>query len=268
MRIYFNPVYRLLYNQSMRNFPLSVLFLLLASGTALAAQHHTRIVQENAPAVVAVNVAKKDGSTFTGTGFFLTQDGLLATNRHVCEDSLYLNITSQQGIVSGEAQIIAVAQNVDLALLKIQAQNLPTVKINASDPVLPGQDITVIGNPRRLQNTVTAGLISQVRQKADGIIWYQISAPISPSSSGSPVFNEEGEVIAVAFASLNGENNQNLNFAIPADYLLQLVHAAGYQLPPQEIKTTPPLPQPTANPFIRHVQKSWAILLRLLGRDK
>lgn len=252
----------------MENRIYAICLLLLGGALPLAADDsRVRIAEENAPAVVAVNVAKTDGSTFTGTGFFLTQDGLLATNRHVCENALYINITSSEGIVSAEAKTVAVAQNVDLALLKIPAKHLPTVKINASSPVLPGQDITVIGNPRRLHNTVSAGLVSQVRQKADGIIWYQISAPISPSSSGSPVFNTAGEVIAVAFASLNGENNQNLNFAIPADYLVQLVNATGYELPSAPPVPSSPLEQPR-HPFIRHVQRSWEILLSLLGAER
>ena len=234
---------------------------------ARAGQHHIRVAQDNTPSVVAINVAKTDGSTFTGTGFFLTPDGLIATNRHVCENSLYINITDWQGTVSAEAEIVAVAENVDLALLKIQAQNLPPVKLNVSAPVLTGQDITVIGNPRRLQNTVSAGIISQVRQKADGIVWYQISAPISPSSSGSPVFNTDGEVIAIAFASLAGDNNQNLNFALPADYLLQLARVSGYQLPAEQVQPAPVVQTP-GNPFIRHVKKSWKILLNLLGREQ
>ena len=249
----------------MRKFWATVFFIIATAGISAAEPHHVRIAQENTPTVVAVNVAKTDGSTFTGTGFFLTPDGLIATNRHVCEKALYINITDYQGTVSGEAKVVAVAQNVDLALLKIEAENLPTVHLNVSAPVLPGQDITVIGNPRRLQNTVSAGLISQVRQKADGIIWYQISAPISPSSSGSPVFNTDGDVIAVAFSSLKGEYNQNLNFAVPADYLLQLVTATGHQLPARRVspENTPVL---SDNPFIRHVQKSWQALLRLVGR--
>lgn len=265
MRIYFNLLSILLYNQGMAKYFTSLFFMLVAVGFLSAEEHHIRIARENTPTVVAVNVAKKDGSTFTGTGFFLTPDGLLATNRHVCEDSLYVNITDYQGTVSGEAKIVAVAQNVDLALLKIEAQNLPTVRLDATSPVLPGQDITVIGNPRRLQNTISAGLVSQVRQKADGIIWYQISAPISPSSSGSPVFNTDGEVIAVAFASLKGEDNQNLNFAVPADYLLQLVTATGYRLPPPPAPRPDNTPKVSANPLVRHVQKSWNILKRLLG---
>lgn len=236
------------------------LFLCLFNPFTLAAQNnHVRIAEESAPAVVAVNVVKKDGSTFTGTGFVLTPDGLIATSRHVAQDSLYINITFNNGAVSGEAIPVASAGNVDLALLKIQARNLPYIRLGNSDFVLPGQTITVIGNPRRLQNTISSGLISQVRKKADGIIWHQISAPISPSSSGSPVFNANGEVISIAFASYKGEGNQNLNFSVPSNYLLELIAAAGYQLP----QTEEFHPANTENPIWAHIKKSWEILKRL-----
>lgn len=244
------------------------LALLLAFGPARAENDHVRIVRENAAAVVAVNVVKADGSTFTGTGFVLTQDGLIATSRHVSDDSLFINITFNNGAVSGEAQTVAAAGNVDLSLLKIEALNLPTVTLGDSSAVLPGQPITVIGNPRRLQNTVTSGIISQVRQKSDGILWHQISAPISPSSSGSPVFNAAGEVISVAFASYQGEGNQNLNFAVPSNYLTQLVQAAGFMLPSKDTEQPPTFqPTKTENAFVRHIKKSWEILQRLLGRS-
>lgn len=240
---------------------------------ALAAWAETsriRIVRENAPAVVAINVLKDDGSTFTGTGFVLTPDGLIATSRHVSDHSLFINITFNDGKVSGEAKIVANAENVDLALLKIEAQNLPTVEVTSSAGVQPGESITVIGNPRRLQNTVSSGLISQVRRKANGVIWHQISAPISPSSSGSPVFNRDGKVISVAFASYPGENNQNLNFSVPSDYLRQLVTAAGYRLPlsaEEQQALLAATPKETENAFVRHVKKSWEILKRLFNRS-
>lgn len=185
--------------------------LICFTAPGLAAKTHVQIAEENAKNVVAVNVAKNDGTTFTGTGFVVHPDGLIATSRHVADNALYMNVTFNTGAVSGEAKLVAQATDVDLALLKIQAANLPTAVIGNSDTVLPGQIITVIGNPRRLQNTVSSGLISQVRQKANGVLWHQISAPISPSSSGSPVFNENGEVISVAFGSYKGEGNQNLN---------------------------------------------------------
>ena len=222
---------------------------------------HIRIARDNSPAVVAVNVAKKDGSTFTGTGFVVTPDGLIATNKHVVQDAVFTNITFNTGVVSGEAIKMAEADKVDLLLLKIEARNLPYASLGDSDTVLPGQTITVIGNPRRLQNTISSGLISQVRQKEDGTLWHQISAPISPSSSGSPVFNAKGEVVSVAFASYTGEGDQNLNFAVPVNYLRELITEAGFALP-QTVPSEPISVQ--ENPIWAHLKKAWTILMRLI----
>lgn len=234
----------------------------LFTGVAVCAQEHNhiQIARENMPAVVTVNMLKKDGSTHTATGFVLTENGTIATNRHVLQDVLYLNITFNNGAVSGEAVPLTHSETVDLALLQIQAQHLPYVTLGNSDAVQPGQTITVIGNPRRLQNTVTSGIISQVRLQKNGALWFQISAPISPSSSGSPVFNERGEVIAIAFASLNGPENQNLNFSVPVNYLKTLLQKQG--IPFSDTPATPT----AENPFVRHVQKSWQILKRLIDR--
>lgn len=243
------------------------LIALLCCLSARAENDHVRIARDNAPAVVAVNTVRKDGSTFTGTGFVLTPDGLIATSRHVSDDTLYINITFNNGAVSSEAVTVLSAGDVDLSLLKIQALNLPTVRLADSDEVQTGQPITVIGNPRRLQNTVTSGLISQVRKKSNGVIWHQISAPISPSSSGSPVFNADGEVISVAFASYAGDGNQNLNFAVPSNYLAKLVRLAGYSLPQKDDEAPTQQPPQTDNAFTAHIKKAWAILKRLLRAD-
>ena len=221
---------------------------------------HVHIAQQNMPAVVAVNILKKDGSAYTATGFVLTENGVIATNRHVLQDALYLNITFDNGTVSGEAVPLAQSQTTDLALLQIQAQHLPCTKLGNSDSVRPGQTITVIGNPRRLQNTVTSGIISQVRLQKDGTLWFQISAPISPSSSGSPVFDAQGEVIAIAFAGLNDPENQNLNFAIPVNYLKEMLQQQGITF-----LNMAAIPH-SGNPLVRHIQKSWQILKHLVNR--
>ncbi len=247
----------------MRNF--FCLLIALTLVWPVYAKTHVEIAEENSPAIVAVNVLKKDGTTFNGTGFVVTQDGIIATSRHVVEGAMYLNVTFNTGAVSGEAKPFVQAGEVDLALIKIEAKNLPTVSLGNSDYVLPGEEITVIGNPRRLQNTVTSGLISQVRKKSDGIIWHQISAPISPSSSGSPVFNKEGHVISVAFSSYKGEGNQNLNFSVPSNYLIKLLNAKNY-FPPvvsagQKEDTSSVWGKITA-----HISKAWEMVCRPFQR--
>lgn len=249
----------------MKRFWLSCLCIGISSGLFSAEEsRRVRIARENAPAVVAINVLYPSAATFTGTGFVLTPEGLIATNRHVIEGASYVNVTFSDGTISAEAVPVSAASQVDLALLKIPAKHLRTVKVVSSADVEAGQSITVIGNPRRLQNTVSSGLISQVRKKPDGTLWHQISAPISPSSSGSPVFNRQGEVISIAFASYAGENNQNLNFAVPSDYLLQLVRESGYTLPPTA--STAAQAAPASNALVRHIQKAWAILRQMISR--
>lgn len=219
---------------------------------------HIYIAQRNMPAIVQVNVLDKDGTTSSATGFIVNSEGLIVTNRHVLQNALYANVTFSNGVTSGQAVILAQAPTLDLALLKIEALNLPHVILAKDDNVLVGQTITVIGNPRRLQNTVTSGIISQLRKQQDGTLWHQISAPISPSSSGSPVFNEKGEVISVAFASISGEGNQNLNFAIPIQYVKELAATQG-------VSVAEAFPD-TQYSFTQHIKKSWEILKRLLRR--
>lgn len=226
------------------------------------AQHdHVQIAQQNMPAVVLVNVMHKDGSTSSGTGFVITQDGLIVTASHVLKDAIFTNITFPNSTVSGEAITLAEHPQADLALLKIEARHLPTVTLATDDTVLPGQTITVIGNPRRLQNTVTSGLISQIRPRPDGSVWLQISAPISPRSSGSPVFNRNGEVIGMAVASVAGEGNQNLNFALPAAEIKNLLTQEGLSVPARPAK-------PSGNALVRHLKKSWEITKRLFSKWK
>lgn len=247
---------------------LTYLLLLVFTWPAYS-KTHVEIAEENSPSIVAINVLKKDGTTFTGTGFVVSQDGVIATSRHVTDDALYVNVTFNTGAMSGQANLLGQAKEVDLAIIQIGAKNLPTVTLGDSDYVLPGQDITVIGNPRRLQNTVSSGLISQVRKKSDGIIWHQISAPISPSSSGSPVFDTQGNVISIAFSSYKGEGNQNLNFAVPSNYLIKLLNAHGYYptvISPED--TTSPEESSWWSKFVAHIKKSWEMLCRLFSRHR
>lgn len=231
----------------------------LCMGSAkLHAQHnHVEIARQNMPAVVTVNVLQKDGETFSGTGFIAAENGVIVTSRHMLDDALYINITFPNAITSGEARILAQHPQIDLAVLQIAARHLPTVTLGDERTVQPGETITVIGNPRRLQNTVTSGLVSQIRSQKDGSVWLQISAPISPSSSGSPVFDRRGKVIGMAFASFTGEGNQNLNFALSVSEIKKILDQAQIALPAAN-------EMPVQNSFLRHIQKSWQITKRLL----
>jgi len=249
-----------------QTFILIILFLSAFMPSAAAQKTRTQIAQEAADTIVSVNIVKQDGAIKSATGFIVNPNGVIATAKHAVKDARLINLTFKNGAVSDEAKVIALAdlKDVDLALIKITAFNLPIVVFGDSGKVQVGEDITVIGNPRRLQNTVTNGLISQLRLVNDGVVWQQISAPISPSSSGSPVFNVRGEVIGVALSSLQGADNQNLNFSVPSNYLIELMAQNGFTA--ARAKTTKvqyAQNKKTLGIYGRiagHIQKSWRIL--------
>ena len=241
------------------------LFLTLLTLSAFTQDKtHTQIAELYGDAIVSVNVVKKDGAAYSGTGFIIHTDGIIATAGHVIKDAVAINFTFKNGIVSKEAKILAVSkeETIDLALLEIPQINLPYVVLGNSDEVRAGEEITVIGNPRRLQNTITNGLISQLRQVSPEVVWQQISAPISPSSSGSPVFNKKGEVIGIAMSSLKGEENQNINFSVPSKYLIQLMRQNNINLDTE----SKPAKQKISllDKITNYLAKAWQILKELL----
>ena len=115
----------------------------------------------------------------------------------------------------------------DLALLRLQDAQAPALALGESSEVAVGDEIFAVGNPRGLEGTFSAGIISGIRRVGQDTL-LQVTAPISPGSSGGPILNGRGEVIGVAVASFTG--GQNLNFAVPADYLKALISR------PQQLK--------------------------------
>ena len=177
------------------------------------------IVDATATAIVRIEAGKQ-----VGTGFVVDKAGLIATNLHV--------IAGQPSITVGlykdpaEYPVTAVAgidKGHDLALIWIKPKKpLNVVRLGDSNAVSAGDSVVVIGNPLGFfDHTVSAGLISQVRPLSPDLTILQISAPISPGSSGGPLFNQFGEVIGVATAIVGSDHDgaQNINLAVPANYL-------------------------------------------------
>jgi hypothetical protein len=115
----------------------------------------------------------------------------------------------------------------DLVVLRVEADAAKPITMGDSDQVHIGEPIVVVGNPQGLEQTVSNGLVSGIRE-ADGRKLFQISAPISEGSSGSPVFNDRGEVIGLVVSSL--ESGQNLNFAVPFNYAKPLLSSTAENL--------------------------------------
>ena len=185
------------------------------------------ILASNSKAI-AVIVAASSESTKLGTGFLVGNHGLLLTNLHVVEGTTAVGIKlSGTGAVTLITKVRGYDLDNDLAVLEADGVDTRPVTLGDSDKVAAGQPVVVVGNPEGLEQTVSNGLVSAIRE-LNGRRLFQISAPISSGSSGSPVFNDHGEVIGVVVSSIEG--GQNLNFAVPINYAKPLLKAGTEQL--------------------------------------
>lgn len=154
-----------------------------------------------------------------GSGFITTTDGQIITNAHVVEGADRVQVTLKDGrTFTGE--VMGADSVTDVAVIKIDADNLPTVGISDSDQIQPGEWAIAIGNPLGLDSTVTAGIISatgrtsrEVGVPDKRVDFIQTDAAINPGNSGGPLLNLNGEVIGVNTAIIQGA--QGLGFAIP-----------------------------------------------------
>lgn len=172
-----------------------------------------------------------------GSGFFV-RDGEIASNLHVVEGAArgYAKLVGEKTKYNIEG-ITAVDAERDLVVLKISIHQTYRLSLGNSDTVQVGEPVYAVGNPQGLEGTFSQGIVSSIREVGTDKL-LQITAPISPGSSGGPVLNAKGEVIGVSVATFRG--GQNLNFAIPAAYLKQLLTKSGSANPLAQEKPTKP----------------------------
>ena len=157
----------------------------------------------------------------TGSGFIFSPDGLVLTNAHVVEDADEVKVTLKDGR-SFEGVVVGADPVTDVAVVKLPANNLPTVTLGSSQAIIPGDWAIAIGNPLGLDNTVTVGIISAIGRSSSQVgipdkrvSFIQTDAAINPGNSGGPLLNAEGEVIGVNTAIR--ANAEGLGFAIPIE---------------------------------------------------
>jgi serine protease Do len=188
-----------------------------AQPAAQAALTPAEIAARALPAVVTMRTQQS-----FGTGFVVRDDGWIATNLHVVVGGPQLKVTLRDGRQLDVVEVLNASTDYDLVLVRVEAKGLPTLKLGDSDAMRPGDPVVAIGNPMGLEDTVSNGLLSSRRKDEEtGVEILQVSAPISPGSSGGPLFNDRGEVIGIAQSVL--VQGQNLNFAVPTRYLLPMM---------------------------------------------
>jgi len=169
------------------------------------------IVARTQPAVVVIETDEGLAS-----GFVIKPDGIIVTNNHVVANAKAMSVRFPSGEVYKNVYLLSADPTNDLAFIKIEAVDLPTIPLGNSNNVKLGDDVLLVGSPRGLEQTVSNGLISGIRLD-NGVRILQTSAPASPGSSGGPLLNREGEAVGVmSFKLVDGEN---LNFTIPINYV-------------------------------------------------
>ena len=185
--------------------------------TATCAQTATEIAEKALTATVYLQMMDRSGKTLgIGSGFFVGENQIV-TNFHVVDGAA--KGTAKQ--VSEDTKytiegVSATDRKNDLAILKVTAIGVAPLLLGDSDAVKIGETVYVAGNPQGLEGTFSNGIISSIRERYTRKR-LQMTAPISQGSSGGPVLNGKGEVIGVSSATIKG--GQNLNFAIPSNYI-------------------------------------------------
>lgn len=210
----------------MQKILLKSVFVVLVSAfcfsmNVLAQEYLPELVRRIKPSAVAIETFDQRGALLSrGSGFFIAADRII-TNRHVIEKASRVDVHLMDGKKFPARGVLAVDGEGDLALLKVEipqplAIPLPVVRNVPQE----GESIVVIGNPFGLEGSVSNGIVSAVREISGYGRIIQITAPISPGSSGSPVVNMFGQVIGIA--TLQAAEGQSLNFAVPSERILQL----------------------------------------------
>lgn len=205
-----------------RLYPILLVFLLTPA--ARAQESLPTLVKRVKPAVVAIATYDANGeAVMTGSGFFL-RPGQVVTNLHVVRGAVRAEVKTLdgKGKVFPVNGTLAVDEEGDLALLSVEMplERARTTEL-ASELPDEGETIFVIGNPLKLEGSVSDGIVSAVREVPNSYRIIQITAPISHGNSGSPVFNLRGQVLGVVTVKVT--NGQNINLAIAAARVGELV---------------------------------------------
>ncbi|MBB5459184.1 DegQ family serine endoprotease [Paraburkholderia sp. Cpub6] len=158
-----------------------------------------------------------------GSGFILSADGYVMTNAHVIDDAdtIYVTLTDKREF---KAKLIGVDDRTDVAVVKINASNLPTITIGDSNKVRVGEWVVAIGSPFGLENTVTAGIVSaKGRDTGDYLPFIQTDVAVNPGNSGGPLINMQGEVIGINSQIYSRTGGfMGISFAIPIDEAMRV----------------------------------------------
>ncbi len=161
-----------------------------------------------------------------GSGFIISADGYILTNNHVIKnaDEIVVRLNDRREY---DARVVGADETTDIALLKVDADDLPTVELGDSDKLEPGQWVVAIGSPFGFDYSVTQGIISAKGRSlpdANYVPFIQTDVPINPGNSGGPLFNLDGEVVGINSQIYTRSGGyMGLSFSIPINVAMDVV---------------------------------------------
>jgi uncharacterized RDD family membrane protein YckC len=202
---------------------LMLVIFYIAYNSAGSGNMSERLKSSSDSVVTIYSYDRNDRFLGFASGFFVNANGYVVTSQHVVDGAARVVAVFRQKENLAVDQLVADDIDKDIAILKVRAVDTPYLKLGNSDSIDIGNEIYTIGAPQGLLNTVSKGIISQIRY-AKGAKVIQTDASVSPGNSGGPVLDKKLEVIGVIFAY--SREGQNLNFATPVNYIKALLKKA------------------------------------------
>jgi regulator of sirC expression with transglutaminase-like and TPR domain len=178
------------------------------------------LAEEVRASLVKITQEGRRGTDGLGTGFVISEDGLIATNLHVIGEARRLLIETADGDVEEVTEVHATDSDLDLAILRVKRTDLPVLELGDSDAIRQGDPIIAMGNPEGLAFSVVEGVISAMRE-IDSIPMIQVAIPIEQGNSGGPILDPTGNVLGLV--TLKSLKTDNLGFAMPVNELKKLL---------------------------------------------
>lgn len=179
------------------------------------------LVKRTLSSVVIIRGAGRDGrENGLGTGFIISDDGLIATNLHVIGEGRAFHVETSDGRKLSPVAVHASDRHVDLAVVRVDSKDLNPLPLAKPETITTGQDIVVLGNPQGLTHSVVKGVVSGSRI-IDGMPMVQLAVPIEPGNSGGPVLDRRGHVLGVV--TMKSAVTDNLGFAVNVEALRALL---------------------------------------------
>lgn len=194
-------------------------------------QDFSLIVNRSMPAIVHIKGVSATNYTIgSGSGVLVSSDGFIVTNHHVIEDATTLKITLHNKRMF-DAEVIGLDPQTDLALIKINAQNLLALPLGNSDLLDVGEWVLAIGHPFNMNSTVTAGIVSAKARAIDILgdeysieSFIQTDAVVNPGNSGGPLISASGELVGINTAILTESGvSEGYSFAIPSNLVRKII---------------------------------------------